>query len=113
LSPVTIIKGGLAVPVFVIQNLTEWQNFYGCTNPPPAPTVNFNSQMILLLQYQACFDLPSFSNVCLSSSQVMVSIKDVIQEPQCLVITTPWPYIAITAPNSNLPITWQVSISTE
>jgi hypothetical protein len=105
--------GGLTIPVFVIQNLAEWQSFYGCSNPPPAPTVDFSSQMILLLQYQVCFDTPAFSNVCLSSSQVTVSIQDLIHEPQCENLSVPPPYIAITAPNSNLPINWQISITTQ
>ncbi len=69
--------------------------------------------MVILMEYQTCYDLPSFPSVCETGGQVTVSIQDVIQEPQCNFVTVPEPYIAITAPNTSLPINWQISVTTE
>jgi hypothetical protein len=105
--------GGLPIPVFVIQNQAQWLSFYGCSNPPPAPTVDFTAQMVILLQYQGCFDSPGFANVCETSNGVTISIQDMIHEPQCMALTIPPSYMAITAPNSNLPISWQIGVTVQ
>lgn len=110
INPVTFIYGGLTNPVYVIQSLTDWQNFYGCTNPQPIPPVDLNAQMIFVFEYQGCFDSLSSLNVCETQSQVMVSIQDLVHHPNCNAILMGGQFLAVAAPKSNLPINWQITV---
>jgi hypothetical protein len=111
-TPATVFSGSFSYSPtqgFVLRNLTDWKAFYGSLTAPPPP-VDFNSQMILVVAFQGCFDQPSFLSVCEDSSQVMVSIHDYQGGPHCFSIINPPATIAVAVPQSNLPLNWKVSV---
>lgn len=111
-TPATVFSGSFSYSPtkgFVLRNLADWQAFYGGMTAPPPP-VNFSTQMILVVAYQGCFDQVSFLSTCEDSSQVTVSVHDYQGGPHCFSITTPPATVAVTVPQSSLPVNWQVLV---
>jgi hypothetical protein len=111
-APATVFSSGFKTPGggmgFVLHNLTEWQAFYSPYAAPPPP-VNFATNMVVVVLYQGCFDVPKFTSICTSSGQVTVTILNYISGPSCLTLTTPGSFIAASAPQSSQPVVWQIN----
>src|SRR5581483_8663093 len=94
---------------FVLRNSADWSNFYSPLIAP-TPPVDFSTQMILVLEYQGCFDQVSFSSVCVGASQVTAVVSDFQSGPHCTVITTPGAFVSVAVPQSSLPVSWQLVV---
>jgi hypothetical protein len=83
---------------YVIQNLTQWQTYFGTAAPP----VNFSTQMILV--YVASLGCPggqTITNACVTSTEIDLSVTIIPAVPCNWVGTT---LGAIALPQSSLPI---------
>lgn len=111
-TPATVFNGVFSYSPtegFVLRNMSDWDAFYG-TSTPPTPPVDFNTQMILVVVYQGCFDQVQFLSVCEGTSGVTALIHDYQGGPHCNLISTPGETVAAAVTNSSMPVTWPVTI---
>lgn len=76
---------------------------------PPAPPVDFNTQMILVfLTENDCFENLSLTSVCEGLTQVTVDLTLTIYSPNiCYAIA--YGCVGVAVPQSNLPVVWVVN----
>ena len=110
------------VSVFIIRTPEEWQMFYEPRYKPDSPTcdnsfkapdppVDFKTTMIIVCEYQGCFDVMSFANFSMSSTGCSVSLEDYQVSHVCFSLSDPGSMTAIAVPTTKLPITlWDLKV---
>jgi hypothetical protein len=97
-------------PFTIIRSQSDWDTLYG-SSTPPAPPVNFNADMIIIVSNAVC--CPSVNTaialVCESASGVSITVSEISPTNQCYTVCPGSILSAVTVPNSNLPVTWTVT----